>query len=137
MKKRLSGVGALGLILGLIVMTNGCSLFEDKFVATGRKLFNYYCSDCHGESGKGNGYNAEFLTFEPRDLTDSEEKNLVDLTNEEIFNTLSRELVDPEEDPSVVPLMPTFKHTLAEAEIWSIIAYVRTLHPNNAPKITL
>jgi len=135
MKKRLSGVGALGLILGLIVMTNGCSLFGDKFVSIGKKLFNYNCADCHGESGKGDGYNAKNLDFEPRDLTDSEERILGDLTNEEIFNTLSRDIKD--EDASVVPFMPTFKNTLAEAEIWAIIAYIRTLHPNDAPKITL
>lgn len=138
MKERLPGIGTMVLILGLIGMATGCTLFEDKFVATGRKLFNYYCADCHGKTGKGDGYNAEFLDFDPRDLTDSEEKDLADLTNAEIFKALSRDLKDPDEDaPAIVALMPTFKYTLSEAEIWSIVAYVRTLHPNDAPKIAL
>ncbi len=138
MKERLSGIGTLVLILGLIGMATGCSLFEDKFVATGRKLFNYYCADCHGKAGKGDGYNAEFMDFDPRDLTDSEEKYLADLTNEQLFKSLYRDLKDPDEDaPPIVALMPTYKYTLSEAELWSIVAYVRTLHPNDASTIAL
>ena len=137
MKKRLSGIGILALILGLIGMTSGCSS-GGKFEATGKKLFNYYCADCHGDSGKGDGYNAEFLDTEPKDLTDSVEKEMVELTNEQIFGAVSRNLKNPDEDaPAIVSQMPTFKYTLSEAEIWSIIAYVRTLHPNKAPKIEL
>ena len=136
MIKRLSGIGTLALIFGLIGMTAGCSGGGDNFVPTGNKLFHYYCADCHGVDGKGDGYNAKNLDIEPRDLTDSVEKNLGDLTNDEIFASVSRDLNDPD-GPAIVSLMPTFKYTLSEAEIWSIIAYIRTLHPNNAPEIKL
>ena len=34
----------------------------------------------------------------------------------------------PGEDEFAVPTMPTFKYTLAEEEIWDIVAYVRKLH---------
>ncbi len=135
------------LILGLIGMATGCTLFQDKFVATGRKLFNYYCADCHGETGRGDGYNAEFLDPRPRNLTDSEEKYLGAKTNEKIFGVLHRDLIDKREVMKAImkgrklsytpPLMPTFKYTLSEAELWSIVAYVRTLHENDAPKIEL
>ena len=94
MKPRFSGVGALVSMLGLIGMTTGCTLFDNEFVATGRKLFNYYCADCHGETGEGNGFNAEFLDPRPRDLTDSKEKYLAGQTNEKIYETLSRDLID-------------------------------------------
>tara|TARA_B100000315_G_C14591319_1_gene595999 strand:+ start:2680 stop:3450 length:771 start_codon:yes stop_codon:yes gene_type:complete len=135
MKKILSNIGTLVLTLGLIGMATGCTLFEDKFVATGRKLFNYYCADCHGKTGAANGYNAEFMEFEPRDLTSDEE---AELTNDEIFAALHRDLVEPDENaPDIVPLMPTFRYTLSEAELWSIVAFVRTLHENDAPKIVL
>ncbi len=147
MKERLSGIGSLVLILGLFGMTTGCTLFEDNFVATGRKLFNYYCVDCHGKTGKGDGYNAEFLDPSPSDLTDSEEKHLAELTNKELFETLSRDQIAPEKafeailagvvERYVPSLMPTYKYTLSEAEIWSIVAYIRTLHPNDAPKIVI
>ena len=139
MKKRLSGIGILVLVFGLIGLGSGCSSGGGgNFVGIGKKLFSYYCADCHGNSGKGNGYNAEFLDTEPKDLTDSVEKEMVELTNEQIFASVSRDLKDQSDDaPAIVSQMPTFKYTLSEAEIWSIIAYVRTLHPNNAPKIEL
>lgn len=136
MKERLSNMGALVLILGFIGMATGCTLFEDKVVATGRNLFNYYCADCHGETGIGDGYNSDFLDPEPRDLTDTEERYLARLTNEEIFEALSRDLI-AREAPHLPPTMPTFKNTLSEAELWSLVAYVRTLHPNDAPKIMI
>ena len=137
MMKRRSGIGILVLIFGLMGMAAGCSS-GDNFVSTGKKLFAYYCADCHGENGNGKGYNAEFLDTEPRDLTDSEEKEVAEMSNEQIFASVSRNLKSQDDDaPAIVAQMPTFKYTLSEAEIWSIIAYVRTLHPNNAPKIEL
>jgi mono/diheme cytochrome c family protein len=147
MNGRFTGIGALVLILGLIGMAAGCTLFEDEFAATGRKLFNYYCADCHGETGKGNGYNAEFIDPRPRDLTDSKAIFLAVHTNEMIFEILSRDIMDEDDLIKAIlkgekvryahPLMPTFKYTLSDAERWSIVAYVRTLHNNDAPKIEL
>ena len=147
MKARFSGVGTWVLILGLIGMTTGCTLFDSEFVATGRKLYNHYCADCHGETGQGNGFNAEFLDPRPRDLTDAKEKYLAVQTNEKIYETLSRDLIDKGDVIKalmqgrklsfVPPLMPTYKYTLSDAERWSIVAYVRTLHKNDAPKIEL
>jgi len=147
MNARFSGIGTLVSILGLIGMAAGCALTENEFVGTGRKLFNYYCADCHGETGQGNGFNAEFLDPRPRDLTDSKEKYLADQTNEKIYETLSRDLIDKGDVIKalmkgrqlrfVPPLMPTYKYTLSDAERWSIVAYVRTLHKNDAPKIEL
>jgi mono/diheme cytochrome c family protein len=142
-KEWLCDIGALsalgGLILGFIGMATGCTLFEDKVVATGRNLFNYYCADCHGETGVGDGYNSDFLDPEPRDLTDSEEKYLTGLTNEELFGVLYRDLKGeaPAFGRHVPVTMPTYKNTLSEAELWSLVAYVRTLHPNDAPKIVI
>ena len=36
----------------------------------GEYLFNKYCAICHGESGKGDGFNAYNLDPRPRDLSD-------------------------------------------------------------------
>ncbi|VAX25505.1 hypothetical protein MNBD_NITROSPINAE02-1184 [hydrothermal vent metagenome] len=140
MIKRLSGLGTLAVLIGLTVLITGCPLSSSggNFTSTGQKLFNYYCADCHGVSGQGNGYNAAYLDFEPRNLTDSDEVILGDLTNEQLFLAISRDLKNPSEDaPSLVSFMPTFRDTLAEAERWAIISYIRTLHPNKAPEITL
>lgn len=37
-----------------------------------RPTFAKFCSNCHGEAGKGDGVMAKFLDTSPKDLTDSE-----------------------------------------------------------------
>jgi mono/diheme cytochrome c family protein len=55
--------------------------------------------------------------------------------DEDIFNTISRDMKDTSpggdkigDDEFAVPTMPTFKYTLSEEEIWSIVGFVRSLH---------
>jgi mono/diheme cytochrome c family protein len=91
---------------------------------------------CHGEHGRQNeGYNwGRMPDPRPKDLSNKSEMST--FKDEEIFKTISRDMKDttPEtgdkigDDEFAVPTMPTFKYTLSEEEIWSIVAYVRTLH---------
>lgn len=37
----------------------------------------------------------------------------------------------------VPPAMPTFKYTLSDAERWTLVAYLRTLHKNSAPPVEI
>ena len=39
--------------------------------ARGDKVYQHYCLICHGESGKGDGFNAPKLNPRPRDFTDA------------------------------------------------------------------
>lgn len=119
----------------LILLISGCALFEDEQTAKGRKLYNHYCQHCHGETGRQNeGYNwARMPDPRPRDLSD--EATMSTFGDEELFHAISRKMRDtsnPEvlndENYFAVATMPTFKYTLSELEIWSIIGYVRTLH---------
>ena len=38
-------------------------------VNQGKKLFVHYCAHCHGLSGDGDGFNAEYLEKEPAELS--------------------------------------------------------------------
>lgn len=88
---------------------------------------------------------------------------MASLTNETIYHEiLSRDLLNPDEFEAlqeayldavmmddeeaakaaeaklpmlVPPAMPTFKYTLSDAERWALVAYVRTLHKNDAPPV--
>ena len=104
----------------------------------GRKLYQHYCTHCHGESGRqGEGYNWDSLSNmdfpPPKDLSDSSMGDSI--SDEDIFNAISREMKDTS-DPKVVDdvdyfgvaTMPTFKYTLSESEIWALVRYVRSLH---------
>jgi mono/diheme cytochrome c family protein len=70
----------------------------------------------------------------PKDLSNKSEMGT--FTDQEIFATISRDMLDTSEeggdeigdDDFAVPTMPTFKYTLSEDEIWAIVGYVRTLH---------
>jgi mono/diheme cytochrome c family protein len=114
----------------------GCGLFQSEQVAKGRKLYAHYCMHCHGKNGRQNeGYNwAQMPDPRPKDLSNKDEMST--LKDQEIFETISRDMKDttPEkgdkigDDEFAVPTMPTFKYTLSEEEIWDIVAYVRTLH---------
>jgi mono/diheme cytochrome c family protein len=114
----------------------GCTLFQSEQVKKGQQLYAHYCMHCHGEHGRQNeGYNwGKMPDPRPKDLSNKGEMST--FKDEEIFSTISRDMKDttPEkgdkigDDEFAVPTMPTFKYTLSEEEIWSIVAYVRTLH---------
>lgn len=131
-------IGSLVLIVSLGFLVNGCALFEDERTAKGKKLYRHYCMHCHGESGRqGEGFNWDSLSNmdfpPPKDL--SESSMAESISDEDIFNAISREMKDTT-DPKVVDdvdyfgvaTMPTFKYTLSEDEIWSLVRYVRSLH---------
>lgn len=127
--------GALVTVTAALGMV-GCTLFQSEQVSKGQKLYAHYCMHCHGEHGQQNeGYNwGQMPDPRPKDLSNKGEMST--FKDEEIFGTISRDMKDttPEvgdkigDDEFSVPTMPTFKYTLSEEEIWSIVAYVRTLH---------
>lgn len=95
----------------------------DPLAAKGRRLYAYYCADCHGAQGRGDGDNARHLDPAPRDLTDHDEPYMARLTNEQIVEAIGKGGRGIE----TTPLMPAFGFTLSAEEIWALTAYVRTL----------
>lgn len=122
---------AIGLAAGLFLY--GCA--GDEKSAKGKKLYNHYCSHCHGESGQqGEGFNWERMP-DPRPKNLASNAEMSTFSDKEIFDTVYRDMRDTS-DPKVlddenyfaVSTMPTFKYTLSEEEIWNIVGHVRTLH---------
>lgn len=110
----------------------GCANEQQK---KGQELYAHYCMHCHGENGRQNeGFNWSSMPDpKPKDLSNKSEMGT--FKDEDIFNTISRDMKDTSpggdkigDDDFAVPTMPTFKYTLSEDEIWSIVGYVRTLH---------
>ena len=139
--KRATGGGQAMIVIGLALiglgftLFSGCALFEDEKTAKGRKLYNHYCSHCHGESGQqGEGFNWERMP-DPRPKNLASNAEMSTFSDEEIFHTVYRDMKDTsdqkvldDENYFAVPTMPTFKYTLSEEEIWAVVGYVRTLH---------
>lgn len=121
-------VKAVPFLLFFLLVAAGC---EDKEIAKGHRIFSRYCSPCHGESGDGKGYNAGNLDPHPRDLTDSQEEYMAKLSNDEIYEVLRVGGYGVD----LSGTMPVWGKVFSEEELWSVVAYVRTLHPNQAEKI--
>jgi mono/diheme cytochrome c family protein len=126
----------MGAVLGLAgvwaLVTGGCASEQQK---RGKELYGHYCMHCHGENGRQNeGFNWSSMPDpKPKDLSNKSEMST--FKDEDIFNTISRDMKDTSpggdkigDDDFAVPTMPTFKYTLSEDEIWAIVGYVRTLH---------
>ncbi|MGE5177757.1 MAG: c-type cytochrome [Bacteroidota bacterium] len=87
----------------------------------GRALYRHYCLNCHGEAGKGDGFNAYNLDPKPRSLADS---------SFQAQRSDSDFVVAIRSGGAAVGLsngMPPWGRTLPERQIQNVVAYLRTL----------
>jgi mono/diheme cytochrome c family protein len=124
----------LGLVILLILVSIGLAALhktpwsvplEDKLrknplaandanLNAAKPLFNEYCANCHGDSGKGDGSDAMMYDPAPSDLT--EPKHMTHLTDGEIFYQISQGRKP----------MPSFRKKLTEEQRWQLVILVRT-----------
>ncbi len=89
---------------------------------TARDNYRFYCAQCHGGDGKGDGPNAlESMPVVPRDHTNAVEMSK--LTDEDILNAIA----DGGASVSKSSLMPPFSKTLTQKEIIELKDYLRRL----------
>jgi mono/diheme cytochrome c family protein len=79
-----------------------------------KKLYRNYCGSCHGEGGKGDGIAAAACNPRPADHTS-------DYVQREPDASLYWKISEGRGP------MPSFKNTLTEDQIWSLVNYIRTL----------
>jgi len=76
-------------------------------------IYNSQCAKCHGRDGRAKSLHAKHV--HARDLTAAEWQN--DVSDERIFNSIS----------NGKGKMPSFKKSLSEDQINSLVTYVRRL----------
>ncbi len=108
--------------VAIVLLLSACG---DPHVKQGKQTFATYCAPCHGTGGAGDGYNAVNLDPHARDLTDAGEVYMGKLTNQEIYDVV----VQGGRGVDLAPTMPSWGKTFSEETIWSLVAYIRTLHP--------
>ena len=86
-----------------------------------RQTYQWYCSQCHGIKGKGDGINAKFLTVPPRNHTKAE--YLETRSDEQLFEAIKFGGLSV----GRAPCMPAWGHSLEEDTIHSLVRYIREL----------
>lgn len=86
------------------------------------ELFKFYCAQCHGLGGKGDGPNVtKDFPVSPRDFTNAVEMNK--LSDADVKNVI----LDGGPAASKSPMMPPWSKTLTGAEVDALIKHLRKL----------
>jgi len=94
---------------------------SDAILKAARPIYDQKCSDCHGDSGKGDGSDAMMYDPAPANLTDAAHINK--LTDGEIYYQIT-EGRKP---------MPSFKTKLTDEQRWQLVLLVRAFANGTAP----
>ena len=89
----------------------------------GQRLYQKWCMNCHGEHGDGAGPSANFLRPRPRDFRQGlfkirTTKSGQIPSDQDLFNVITKGM------PGTA--MPAWENTLAEAERWQLVPYLKT-----------
>lgn len=91
---------------------------SEAALAAGRAVYLDKCSECHGDSGRGDGPQAKMYKQKPPDLTDA--SRLDKQTDGELFYKITH---------GHRP-MPSFRKRLTDEQRWQLVLLVRFLsHP--------
>ncbi len=94
--------------------------FSDEMRATGKELFDANCASCHGQPTQGN-----FVPLAP--VTPG------DPAGEKFSMNLDGELLYKIQEGRGA--MPSFKAGLSTAQIWDVIAYIRSFHKDYVQEV--
>ena len=117
---RLAAGTAVGIALAGIVLAGAMQNpvpSTPKSIDSGRQLFQKYCKGCHGENATGDGPQAP-KDVHPPNLTDAEWK--FGGTDNEIFTNIHDGI-----GPKFA--MKSWKSRMTDAEIWSVVNYLRSM----------
>jgi mono/diheme cytochrome c family protein len=87
---------------------------SDANLNAAKPVYNEYCANCHGDSGKGDGSDAMMYDPSPSDLTDAKHMNT--LTDGDIFYQITQGRKP----------MPSFRKKLTDDQRWQLVILVRT-----------
>jgi cytochrome c oxidase cbb3-type subunit 3 len=86
------------------------------------KVFKFYCAQCHGLGGKGDGPNVtKDFPVSPRNFTSAEEMNK--LSDADMKNVI----MDGGPSMSKSPMMPPWGKTLTSEQVDGLIKHLRVL----------
>lgn len=110
------------LLTTFLVCTTWLLNIDAALAADTKTNFKFYCAQCHGLTGKGDGPNVtEDFATDPRNFTNAKEMNK--LTDADIKNVI----LDGGPSASKSELMPPWGKTLTVAEVDGLVKHLRVL----------
>jgi mono/diheme cytochrome c family protein len=93
----------------------------------GRVLYAYYCALCHGQTGKGDGFNSYNLANPPKNFTDSAQ--MASVSDKQI----EKAILGGGAALGLSPQMPAWGGVLTQRQASDLTAFLRTLaqHDNS------
>jgi cytochrome c oxidase cbb3-type subunit 3 len=109
-------------ILSTALMVFGLLGGNSVQAADAEQLFNFYCAQCHGLEGKGNGPNVgKEFPVDPRNFTNADE--MEKLSDADIKNVI----LDGGPSASKSPMMPPWGKTLTDEDVDALVKHLRKL----------
>jgi cytochrome c oxidase cbb3-type subunit 3 len=108
------------LTLAAAFLFQSVSAFTQE-VGGGRRLYQSYCTGCHGSGGKGDGPAGKTLPVKPADHTNA--KKMDQLTDDYLFTVIAKGGAASGKSSH----MPAWGGVLKENQIQEIIVYIRGL----------
>ena len=110
------------MILAAAAFALAVSMPGPAGAADAEKVFKFYCAQCHGLTGKGDGPNVtKDFPVSTRNFTNAKEMNK--LSDADMKNVI----LDGGPAASKSPMMPPWSKTLSEAEVDGLIQHLRKL----------
>ncbi|MCP4319194.1 MAG: cytochrome c [Hyphomicrobiales bacterium] len=99
-----------------------CFVTAPVAAADTQQVFEFYCTQCHGPGGKGDGPNVtKDFPVSPRNFTNAEEMNK--LSDADMKNVI----MDGGPSASKSPMMPPWSKTLTEEQVDGLVKHLRVL----------
>ena len=112
-------------MLKLTILAAAVAMFGFPLTASAaetEQVFQFYCAQCHGLEGKGDGPNvSKDFPVSPRNFTSAEEMNK--LSDADLKNVI----LDGGPAVSKSAMMPPWSKTLTEADVDGLIQHLRKL----------
>ena len=116
-----SGLSLVAVTMGVLWIATSSSMAQGKGDAkAGETVYKGQCVKCHGDTGAGDGPQAQKLKDKPASWAAG--AGMKDMTDQQLFEAIQKG------GPAVGKsrLMPGYPK-LSEADVWNVVAYIKTL----------
>ncbi len=114
------GIFSLVMII-FMLCSNQVNAESAHPVADGKKLYTHYCAPCHGNRGDGKGFNAKNL--DPRPAKHNDDELMSRRSDKDLYDVIN----GGGRSVGKSTLMPPWGETLDNAQIKSLVLYLRKL----------